>query len=273
MASALLGNVDPTRSPQITVGGYPVRIKNDSLSRAPVNTYTQQDFERIAAAVGKDVADAMTHQKDFENAAFMFKLDRGFPAEFVRSRGSTPTQLRRKIERVEKSARRLLEDLGVPRDGHGHVKIEEAYDGPGDLEILKVLSWAVQHDEDPVITATRRLGKLAEILEAIAATGDLEQWGRHGLDEVVKFGRLTVPKGHQGDLAVNGWIAAVLPLYKQISGNDPGTSVGGPETDHEGIAGGPLVRFLEAVGRPLGITYSSDAWRSRIRGILDHQQN
>jgi hypothetical protein len=191
----------------------------------------------------------------------------------MRSRGSTPTQLRRKIRQVERSARRLLKDLGIPRDEQDNLKIEEAYDGPGDTEVLKVLSWAEAHDEDPVILATRRLGRLAEISEAISAAANIEKWARQGNQEVTEFGHLTVPKGNQGDAAVNHWIAAMLPLYTQISGNDPGTSVGSPGTDNEGIAGGPLIRFLEAAGKPLSINYSSEAWRSRIRGILPSQQN
>jgi hypothetical protein len=239
----------------------------------PVATYTQDDYAQIAAALGKHVPEVIVYQKDFENAALMFRLDSGLLAEPMRPRGSTPTQLRRKIGQVERSARRLLKDLGIPRDERDNVKIEEAYDGPGDTEVLKVLSWAVEHDEDPVILATRRLGRLAEISEAVSAAADIEQWARQGAQKVTEFGRLTVPKGNQGDVAVNDWIAAMLPLYTQISGNDPGTSVGSPGTDNEGIAGGPLVRFLEAAGKPLGINYSSEAWRSRIRGILPAQQN
>ena len=41
-----------------------------------------------------------------------------------------------------------------------------------------------------------------------------------------------------------------------------------PERPNEGIAAGPLVRFLEAAGKPLKIEFSEDAWRSRVRTIL-----
>jgi hypothetical protein len=238
------------------------------LERRPVATYTQEDYAQIAAAVGKDVADVMAHQKGFENAALMFRLDRGSPLELVRSRGSTPTQMRRKMERVEKSARCFLKDLGVRRDERGLVRIEEAYDGPGDIEILKVLSWAVEHDEDPVITATRRLGRLAEILEAIEAASDLEQWARRGADEVIGFGRLTVPKEHQGEVSFNNWIAAMLPIYKQITGRDPRTSVGAPGSSLQRKATGPVVRFLAATEKPLGLEHSAESLRDRVRDIL-----
>jgi hypothetical protein len=256
--------------PEITVGAILPREEKrfDIESARPVATYTQQDYARIAAAVGKDVSDVMAHQKDFENAALIFRLDRGSPSELARPRGSTPTQMRRKLERVEKSARRFLEDLGVRRDDRGLVIVEEAYDGPGDSEILRVLSWAVERDEDLVITATRRLGRLAEILEAIEAAGDLEQWARRGADEVIEFGRLTVPKEHQGDVPFNNWIAAMLSVYKRTTGKDPGTSVGAPASSLQRKATGPVVRFLAAAEKPLGLEHCAESLRDRVRDIL-----
>jgi len=121
--------------------------------------------------------------------------------------------------------------------------------------------------------ATRRIGRLAELVEAIAAANDLERWARYATDEISKFGGLTVPKGHRGDVAVNDWIAAMLSIYGQITGKGPGTSVGAPASDNRGVPGGPLIRFLEAAGKPLGIECPPDAWRSRIRGILENHQN
>ena len=46
------------------------------------------------------------------------------------------------------------------------------------------------------------------------------------------------------------------------------SSVGSPDRPNEGIAAGPLIRFLEAGGKPLKIAFSEDAWRSRVRTIL-----
>jgi hypothetical protein len=42
-------------------------------------TYSKEDFDRIAAAIGKRAADVVAHQEYFENAAFAFRLDRGLP--------------------------------------------------------------------------------------------------------------------------------------------------------------------------------------------------
>ena len=56
--------------------------------------------------------------------------------------------------------------------------------------------------------------------------------------------------------------------YHVISGKEPATSVGGPDRPDEGIAGGPLIRFLIAAGKPLEIEFAEDAWRSRVRTVL-----
>jgi len=238
-------------------------------------TYSENDFQQIAAAVGKKMSDVAARQKDFENIALAFRLDRGLrsPDEPPPLRPTTPHQMRAQMEQISRSACRLLNTLGVPRDSDGVPKIEDAYDGPGDFEILKVLSWAIDHDEDPVVMATRRIARLAELVEAIEAASDLERWARYATDDVTKFGQLTVPKCHQGDVAVNNWIAAMLSIYGQITGKGPGTSVGAPASENRGVPGGPLIRFLKAAGKPLGIEYPPHAWRSRIRGVLDDHQN
>jgi hypothetical protein len=87
-------------------------------------------------------------------------------------------------------------------------------------------------------------------------------------NEVAEVGKLTVQQGNPGDDAVNDWIAAMLGIYRAITGKEPATSVGAPERSNEGIAAGPLIRFLQAAAEPLKIEFSEDAWRSRVRTIL-----
>jgi hypothetical protein len=77
-----------------------------------------------------------------------------------------------------------------------------------------------------------------------------------------------VQEGNPGDDAVNGWIAAMLGIYRTITGKEPATSVGAPGRPNKGKAAGPLIRFLQAAGKPLKIEFSEDAWRSRVRTIL-----
>ena len=42
-----------------------------------------------------------------------------------------------------------------------------------------------------------------EILEAVHAARELERRARIGAEDVVRIGKLTVPKGHHGDAAEN----------------------------------------------------------------------
>jgi hypothetical protein len=249
-------------------------------------TYSKEDFERIAVAVRKDVADVMRHEKSFEAVAIWYRLNSQAPKapddvapsanskkEKEKEKEKAPTRIApsvmsKKMKQIAKDARRLLKNLGVPHDEFRVIKIEDAYDGPGDFEILKVLSWAVDHDEDPVITATRRIGRLVEVIEAIEAANDLEQWAEYAADEVIKFGQLTVPKGHHGEAAVNTWIAHIMPVYKQITGKEPGTSVGAPGNALQRKAGGPLIRFLASAEKPLGLEHSAESLRDRVRDIL-----
>jgi hypothetical protein len=237
-----------------------------------MTTYSEEDIELIAAAIGQDSADVAAHAKRFEAAAQWFRLSRGVPQAKSRSPGRTPSQLKAKLHQISQSAHRLLKHLGVPTAELARVRIEDAYNGPGDFEILQILSWAVHHDENPVVVATRRIGRLAEILEAIEAANELEQWAEQSAEEVIKFGQLTVPKGHRGNTPLNDWIAAMLATYKQITGKDPATSVGA-SGDNESVPGGPLLRFLKAAGKPLGLELTPDAWRSRVRGLLGLDEN
>jgi hypothetical protein len=109
---------------------------------------------------------------------------------------------------------------------------------------------------------------LAEIIDGVAAAAELERRASKAPIEVADIGKLTVREGNLGDDAVNDWIAAMMGLYRSITGREPTTSVGAFGQPNEGVAGGPLIRFLEAAGKPLGIEFSEEAWRSRVRTIL-----
>jgi hypothetical protein len=62
---------------------------------------------------------------------------------------SAPSKRREKLNQVAKSARRLLDSLGID-------DFDEAADGPGDPEIFKALMLTGEPDENPVVEATRR---------------------------------------------------------------------------------------------------------------------
>jgi hypothetical protein len=218
--------------------------------------YEQLNFEQIAAAITVEVTQIAKHENLFEAAALWYRVDRRRPSRIA------PSKSREKLERVTKNARRLLESLGVNHP-------DEAPDGPGDTEILRALVLAGEPNEDPVIGATRRMGRLVEIIDGTVAAAELHRRAKKAATEVVRVGKLTVREGNPGDDAVNDWIAAMMSLYRRITGKEPATSVGAPKRPSEGIAGGPLIRFLEAAGTPLNIEFSEDAWRSRVRTILN----
>jgi hypothetical protein len=126
-----------------------------------------------------------------------------------------------------------------------------------------------EHDENPVIEATRRIGRVAAILEFISAAAEFDRRAKKAAIEIAEIGKLTVREGNPGDDAVNQWIAAMMGVYRALTGTEPATSVGAPGQPNEGIAAGPLIRFLKAAGRPLEIVFSEDAWRSRVRTVLN----
>lgn len=212
-------------------------------------TYSESDLERIATAIGKDIAAIKDHSQQFESAAFWYLHDGRF------SLLQKPAEQRKKMQQISRSARRLLKSLGVddPTD---------SLDGPHP-EILDILRYATGSLERQVIRATERIGQLVEIMEAIQAASELRRFADEAADEVIKLGDLIVPKGHQGD-AINDWIAGMLSIYQTVTGREPGTSIDGIS----GKAGGPLIRFLNAAGKPVGITKTPAAWRSRVRQVL-----
>jgi hypothetical protein len=219
-------------------------------------TYSKGDFERMAVAVGKDVADVKRHEKAFEAAAICYRLYRDARI----GERITPFRMRKRMTDIVSAAERLLKHLGISDPA-------DAPDGPA-LAVLEVLASADDRTEDAVIRATARMGRLVEILEAIDAAQELERLARRGAEDVVQIGKLTVPKGHHGETAVNDWIAAMMSIYRQITGKGPRTSVGAPLRSDEGLPGGPLIRFLETAGKPIGVAYSPHAWRSRVRAVL-----
>jgi hypothetical protein len=219
-------------------------------------TYEQSNFEEIATAIGVEIGQIMEHENLFEGAARWYRIDKKRPKR------TAPSVLRRKLNQTSKSAHRMLKSLAVNNPN-------DAADGPGDPEILNALVLMGEPNEDPIIKATGRIGRFVEIIDGLAAAAEFEHRAKQAATEVSKVGKLTVQEGNPGDAAVNDWIAAMIGLYRTITGSEPRTSVGTTGRPNEGIAAGPLIRFLAAAGKPLGIEFSEDAWRSRVRTILE----
>jgi hypothetical protein len=220
-----------------------------------MSTYTHWDFGQIATAICTAVEPVAKLESKFEAAALWYRLDQKRPER------TAPSKRREKLTQVAKSARRLLKSLGIDDP-------DEAPDGPGDPDIFNALVLIGERDESPVVEATRRIGRLVEIVEGIAAAAEFDRRAQKAATEVAEIGKLTVREGNTGDDAVNDWIAAMLGIYRTLTGKEPATSVGAPLRSNEGKASGPLIRFLQAAGKPLKIEFSEEAWRSRVRTIL-----
>jgi hypothetical protein len=223
--------------------------------RTLVATYTHDNFEQMAAVIGIEAAAVAKHAQLFENVARWYRLDSASPKR------TAPSILCRKLDKIAKRARGLLESLGV-------VNLDEAVDGPGDPQIFDALLLVGDRDAMPLMEATQRIGRLMEIMEACAAAAELRRRAPKAAAEVAQVGKLTVAEGNCGDAAINNWVAKMMSVYRDNTGRDPATSVGGFDRPDEGIAGGPLIRFLAVAGSPLEVEFSEDAWRSRVRTVL-----
>ena len=244
-------------------------------------TYSKNDYERIAHAIGRSTADVLQHTNEFEAAATWYRINippaerdgastseqrkqrpkkPKTPSERRKQRSKKPktlSQLRKKANQIEAAAKKLLRHLGVHH-------FREAADGPGDRDLLIFLASYGAASEEEVTQATAQIGRLAELSGAITATKFLEVCAAEAAQEAINFGRL-IPEGHLGDLPENEWVAAMMSLYEKITGRKARTSIIAPGRPRRGKASGPLIRFLAAAGAPFGIKHSPKSWRGRIR--------
>ena len=66
------------------------------------------------------------------------------------------------------------------------------------------------------------------MMDGIAAAAELERRAKKAAIEVAEIGKLTVREGNPGDDAVNDWIAAMMDLYRLITGREAAPSSGLP---------------------------------------------
>jgi len=204
-----------------------------------MSTYSEQDFEQIAAATGKDLIHVLRYEKRFEAAAMWFWLNREGPTV----KRTPPSEIKTRMKQIANAARKLLWHLEV-------FNYRNAADGPGDFALLEALASTDDGSEHEVVKATAQIGRLEEIFKTIDAARTIERRAHNAADDAVRMNQLTVPKGRRGDRALNIWIADMMGIYEQITGKAARVSVitSGPNRRK---ATGPLVRFLEAAIQPL----------------------
>jgi hypothetical protein len=166
-----------------------------SLRGTIMPTYSKKDFQRIAAAIGKNVADVIRYEKFFDAAAMWYRL-KSSPAIGERIR---PYKMRRRMTQIAAAAERLLQALGVT-DTLGAPDPAAAPDGPA-LAVLEALASTGERSENAIVRATARLGRLVELFEAVDATRHLARAAHDGATDVERLGAITVLKGHRGALS------------------------------------------------------------------------
>ncbi len=214
-------------------------------------TYSNQSLERIADAIGCDAGEVKDQVGRFEAAAAWYRLDKRAPTRV------TPSALKRKLKTVSSQAQRLLKSLGIG-------DAERAMDGPEDPAIVAALELS-RHERDRLTRAGEQLARMALMLEGIQAIVEVGRFGQEAGRVAPEAVRKIVHRGHRGDDPLNNWIEAMLVLYETLTGKGPQTSIAAPGRPDRGEAGGPLIRFLQTAGEPLGLLKSPHSWRERIR--------
>jgi hypothetical protein len=143
-------------------------------------TYDQSNFEQIAAAFGVEVGQIAKHENVFEEAARWYRLAKDRPTRIA------PPKMRDKLEEVSKNARRILKSLGIDNPA-------DAADGPRSRELLAALVLLGERNEDPVIEAVARIGRLTEIVEGLAAAAELEVRAKKAVQRSLKTADLRRP--------------------------------------------------------------------------------
>jgi hypothetical protein len=216
--------------------------------------YADVDFQAIAESVDAPVSEVKRFASAFEEAATWIRLGERRPNR------RPPTRVRHRMGQISNTATRLLRHLGVDDP-------EQAADGPGDEEIRDWLASAGDGDEESIVSATEQIGILVEVIRAREAALLLRARAMEAAQDPVR--ELIVPRGNTGDDIVNQWIAAMLVIYTAVTGRRVATSVGALNRPNEGVAEGPLIRFLLAAGGPVGLDQSEDALRRRVRLVQE----
>src|SRR5262249_23204112 len=113
-----------------------------------MDTYSNGDFEQIAAALEINLARVLPHRKHFEAAATWYRLNRA-GSKFKRT---APSTIEKRMKQIANAARKLL----------GHLEVYDyrnAADGPGDFALLEALGSTEGGSEDEVVQATAQIGR------------------------------------------------------------------------------------------------------------------
>ena len=235
------------------------RIEQREKSRSWkfVSRYSDKDYERIAEALGLLPARVKHQAKCFEAAAHWYYLDSRNPRL---RRCSKPSDLQRKLQQIADTADRLLAHLGV-------TDTKDAADGPECWEIFDALMLADEHGtEDEVTRSIAAIAQRLDHFTLVCAIAEIRGRAYQGARDVSEMSALVVPKGFQGERALNDWTTSMLAIHEHLTEVKAHSSLPRGE-------GAKLYAFLEAAGRPLGLKHTRSNWRNRVKTIVRAMNN
>lgn len=112
-------------------------------------TYSNEDFERIAAAIGVSPLAVADYRNQFEAAAAWYRADCLSP------RRVPPSTIKRQAKAIAAAAKRLLWHLEI-------YDSRNAGEGPQDLALLEALALSDDGTEENVIRASERVTRLVD---------------------------------------------------------------------------------------------------------------
>jgi hypothetical protein len=221
-------------------------------------TYSPENLTEIAKTVGLSADDLAPFESQFEDAAVWYRLTQNSPKRL------SPFKLRQRLISISKNAKKLLKNLSINNP-------ENTLNGTIDPTVLAVLTSHDGPGEDDVLQAADRMARLYEMVSIANAASDIEKWAEVAKVRAIPVRkRITLP-GHVGELATNYWIGDMMDIYQKLTGRKPATSTDPKSRPKAGKVTGPLVPFLAAAAKPLGLEMSPDAWRKRVRTISKYK--
>jgi hypothetical protein len=154
-----------------------------------VPTYSTEDFEHIAVAIGVEVRDVIRYRNTFEAAATWYRAD------CRRPRRVPPSTIKRQAMLIAAAAKKLLRRLEI-------YDYRNAPEGPQDLALLEALASAEDGAEDDVLRASERVARLVGIFDGIDAAQELQRCGGKAANDAAQIGRLTTLRGRRRECRV-----------------------------------------------------------------------
>lgn len=224
----------------------------------PSSAYNESDIAAIAGSLGVPVEKVCTHVNLLERAAAGLRDDmRTLDCD---PHNCAPSEVIRYIKTLQTACNRLDEAISGSVDKkHAHA-----------ARLIRQADYELNECPLSELNGTDAIRYVSRIVENAVHLAESEA---------------VTPASH-GQI-VDDWLARILGAYSCISGSEPRTSYFNDTSEKRAEAGGPLIRFLAASWPPAFSslpdrarvklkrweTLSPDAWRARVRGLLEASQD